>query len=152
MDKDYTSVFNSLSQFDRFKLRSAAFTTALTGFAKDDTQVHPARYPLYAVYIALAIVPLPIPIGTVLIGATLLWMQKSKTELAGQLRERLKNDFNHAALAENHKDFLYPDSEKPETYRVKNLSLLWGTTKKVGNDSWAATTHAWKALKNWALG
>ena len=147
MKCDCKSVFNRLSKVDRFKLKSAALSKAITGFIKDDTEAHPARYPLYAAYLVVAVTPLPVPFAsTALIAATAVWARYSKTDYAARLQGRLKEAFNDAALVCQHREFLQEHREKPGSHHVKNLALAWHTTKRTTCDSWHATKHAWKAL------
>ena len=152
MDLDCASVFNRLSMADRMKLRGAALTKALTGFARDDTQAHPWRYPLYVAYIVTISTPLPFPFAsTLLIAATLLWAKWSKSETAQRLNGRLRDSFNHAALVEEHKTFIEPDVEQPDSYRIRNWALAWDTTKKSLEDTRQATCHAWQSLRKFIM-
>lgn len=152
MDLDCASVFNRLSMADRLKLRSAALTKALTGFARDDTATYPWRYPLYAAFIITVATPLPFPFAsTILVAATLLWAKTSRSELAQRLNGRLRDSFNHAALVEEHKAFIKPDPEKTGSYRIRNLALAWDTTKKSFDDTRQATVYAWRSFKNFVM-
>lgn len=141
------AVFNSLSAADRLKLRGAALTKSLTGFIKEDTRLHPVRFPLYAAYLVVLTTPLPFPFAsTLLVLGTLAWTRYSNSAYAGRLNNRLKESFNEAALACEHKDFISPDPDKEGAYTIKNWALFKDTTVRSFKDSWAATKYAWSAL------
>jgi hypothetical protein len=142
-----TPAFNQLSLIDRFTLRSAVMATSITRIAREDTLRNRALFIPYAVPIGIAMIPLPmipgsniVPLGVAALGIG-GWAWLGLTESARRNKEELKRDFSHAAMIENYKAMIAPDTKAPGKFNVKNGKIAWHVTKEMGRDSWTATRH-----------
>lgn len=152
MDCECKSVFNRLSKADRLKLRGAALSKTVSGFIRDDTIEHPARYPFYAAYLVVIATPLPLPfVSTLTLAATVAWARYSKSPHAQKLNARLKEAFNEAALVCDHKDYIVDPPEQTDLPAIRNAALAWHTTKRCLDDTMRATGAAWNALKDYII-
>lgn len=146
---DCRAVFNSLSSRDRKKLKTAAFFKAVTGFISDETEKYPERYPFYAAYLLLVATPFPmLGVGLATLGATGLWVKGSRSPLAVRLKSKLNESFDQARLVCAHKDYIVPANDPKKSYKVKNTTLSWHTTRHLLKDVKTATKHAYKAAQS----
>lgn len=116
--------FNSLSPADRMKLRSAAMLVSISGIAKGDTEHRAWKFPLYLLFMAYLMAPIPIP-GSNLLPMALAfgWVRLGLTNRARWAQGEISRQFNHAALVDDYRDCIDPDPEKPGAFRVKTLAL-----------------------------
>lgn len=146
--KRLRSIFNGLSKADRFKLKGAALSKAISGVIRDDTQSSPAKYPLYLGYLLCVGTPI-VPGGVLLLAATGIWLKKSKSKLANETNSRIKDSFNKESLIKDHMRYIKEDNKNKGKFKINNdIHLVWGTTKVIWKDTLKATHYAMKALKN----
>ena len=149
MDCGCASIFNRLSKVDRLKLKGAALTNGITGFLRDDTKIHPVRYPFYAAYLIAVLTPLPVPfVSTALLVSTFLWTKFSQSETAIRMKAHLKEAFNEESLVCQHRKFIKQDLQNPDVFNIKSGALMRHIGQKSWNHGREATKHAWKAFRD----
>lgn len=152
MKCDCKSVFNRLSRYGRYALKSAATAEAITDFIEKDTKEHPWRFPFYAAYLVVLTTPFPfLGAATILAAATLAWAKFEVGPLAKRLNTHIKESFNEVALGCRYKDHIIEDPNDKERFIVKPLSLAWHSTKQGAYSSYNAGKHAFSAFKNLIL-
>ena len=146
-DADLRTLFNSLSLPDRIKLRAAAFSAAMTGIVREDTERHPERFPLYILYLALLTIPTPVPGGGTAAAALVTWGAASlKTEWSRRLRVRLADSLDGEKTVRTLRRFIVADQKNPGQWRVDNAALVWFSSSNSLQDSRVATRAAYSAL------
>ena len=135
-DNDLKPVFNRLSGADRLKLRAAALSTAVSGVVRDDTKKDPWKFPFYAVYLAIVIIPIPL-LGAQVVPLLLTvgWAKMGLTPWARWVHGRVKHCFNEEALVENHKEFIEKTPGPPAGFCVNGKALAKDTAKKTYADA-----------------
>ncbi len=133
------SSFDTLSWFDRQKIRAASLFCAVTNMAKEDTKAHPERFPFYAGYLVLlgaAATMSPVP-GTTegIIFLTVGIIHKTKSPWAEWVDRRMKEAFNKESMIERNRRFIEPDKNHEGRLRVKNGGFLMGTFKNVAGNT-----------------
>jgi len=138
MSGGLTPNFNRLSRWDRTALGSATLITSLSGIAREDTKLHPLRYPFYAVYLGLMIAPVPlihIPLSLAVVGV--IWSEA--TPWARWAKGRMKADFEQVTMIEKHREYIVPKRQTADEFKVRNAPLLGHIAKTVAKDAAAAT-------------
>lgn len=146
--KRLAPVFNDLSGADQWKLRLAAWSTALTGIVRDDTKAHPWKYPFYAVYLTGLLAPYPLPgAGMAIILLSVGALRLSNSPWAQWAKGRLGKAFNTETVMRDFAKHITPDASRdPARFRVSSFSLFRATTGVMVRDSWLATRYAFRAL------
>jgi hypothetical protein len=146
MGVSYKGIFNGLSKWSRFKLKSAALTEVFSDVLKKDTEKRPWMYPIYAGSMVVIVVPF-LGAGTVLMAGVAGWVGLRLTPWARSVHDSIKSAFNAEALIDKFKDHIEPAPLEPDRYQVKGLSMAWSTTKKVYADIREATGIACQSFK-----
>lgn len=131
--------FAALSQADRLKLRSAAMLVTLAGIARGETEHRAWKFPLYLLFIAYMMAPIPIPGSNVIPMALAYgWYRLGLTKRARWAQGEISRKFNHAALVDDHRDYIRRDPENPGRFRVETWPLVVGANKTACHDIVAA--------------
>lgn len=150
MKQGLTPEFNRLSTFDRLKLKSSAMVIAMGGLMKDDTRATPWMFPFYAAYVAIVVLPIPIPgIHIVPVLALYGWAHMGLTPWARKVKEHFRDSFNEAAVMKEHEHCLEEDPVADGQFRVKNVPLARHAVKRVGGDAKEATLYFWQRCKEY---
>ncbi|MGZ9109299.1 MAG: hypothetical protein ACXW4B_10835 [Micavibrio sp.] len=137
MTEDRAPQFRNLKLVDRFKLANAAAVEAFSGVALKDTK-HSARfYPLYLAYMAYLVVPFPPIPGSRLVPTLCLygWVRLGLTERSRRANEEINKRFNHAALVDDHRQFIHADPKSPGQFRVEGGRLTVNAYKTALRDT-----------------
>jgi hypothetical protein len=148
MKEPITPLFNQLSLFDRFALKSASLFKAVTGIARDDSKANPWRYPLYAGFLLLIMAPIPLPGANIVpIGIFFLMARTRLTPWARMADDRLTTAFNSEAVMEAHKHLIHPDVKDPARCNMDGIRLAKETARATLDDLYDATRHGWRGMK-----
>lgn len=149
MKQGITPEFNRFSKFDQWKLKSSAMMIAMGGLMKDDTKATPWMYPFYATYVAIVILPIPVPgIQVVPILALYGWARMGLTPWARKVNQHFKDSFNDAAVVKAHEHCLEEVPPESGNFHVKNTALATHTTVTMVSDAKEATKHFWQRCRN----
>jgi hypothetical protein len=146
------AAFNSLSGIDKAKLKAAAVAGTLTDFIREDTKKHPWKFPLYAAYMATLVEP--IPTGGVLLFfsiASAYAASRLPNPWSRRLKQRLDASLDKQAVAEKLREFIVPDPDKPQGWRVDNVKLAKSTLKQGLSDTRQSAESAYGSLQDFAV-
>lgn len=152
-DKTLRDIFNGLSFFQRFQLKSATAARTATAFVKKDTQLRPWMFSLYALFLLGLTFPAPTPgRGTAVMVTALLWARLRLTPLARRADDCLHDALRPEALIRANGHYLEarPDSQGGG-YKLKTSVLAKQSAKISLRNAWDTTVIAARAFKNWAL-
>lgn len=143
-------MFNDLVFYDRWTLKSAAFTRTLTSVFKEDISLRPWRYPFY-------IAPLAVFLGTpggmvVGIPAFLVLIKTAKWNgfsWGKEMHDRLDAAWDEKNMIRDYERFIY---ESSAGFSVQKMALSAEAGKESFQDISLATGTAWRALKKAVIG
>lgn len=138
-------MFNDLAFYDRWMLKGAAFTKAVTSLFKEDVQLRPWRYLFY-------ITPLAVLTGTpggwvVGIPAFLVLIKTARWHgfsWGREMHDRLDSVWDERNIVSDHESFIY---ENGAGFSVRKVALSAEAGKISIQDIGIATGTAWRALK-----
>lgn len=148
MKEPITPLFNQLSLFDRFTLKSASTFKAVTRLARDDCKDHPLRYPFYAAFLLFIMAPIPLPGANIVPIALFFGMARTRlTPWARRADDRLMASLNSELVMEAHKHLIHPDAKDPTRHNVHNIQLAKEVGRTTLGDLYDATRHGWRGMK-----
>lgn len=149
MERDYKAIFNGLSKQGQLALKATATFDSITDFIRDDTKLHPWRFPLYALFLGAAIIPVPaFGIPAALAGTALLCAKYKVGGTGKRLNAYLADAFHDAVLAERYKDFIVPEDDNAMAHVIRPWALAKHSAWHGLQNSLTAGKYAVDALKN----
>lgn len=152
MKNDYSAVFNGLSGKGRVTLKTAATFDAITDFIREDTKRHPWRFPFYALYMSMLVIPVPLfGVPAAIAGAAVLCARYEVGGVGKRLNTHLKQAFQEAVLAERYQEHIQPDTSGSGRYAVRPWGLAWHSAKYGFKNARIAASEAYEAAKDYIL-
>jgi hypothetical protein len=150
MQKDYTALFNGLSMKGQLTLKAAATFDSLTDFIREDTKLHPWRFPFYALFMSAIIIPVPVfGIPAAIAGGAVLCAKYKVGGIGKRLNTHLADVFQNAAMAERYENYITPSRDNSGIYEVHPWALAKHSARLGWKNGKAAAGHAYNSIKEY---